>query len=112
MLAPNTVTTLDDAARLLLSQVRALQRLHRAGLQPHYGQLETFFDTADILERQLNGTSSPEETAATSNCDTPGCTEKPFMVAQGSGRRMCFNCGAKHLSELVLTAWAPVGGVR
>jgi hypothetical protein len=106
MLASKTATTVDDAARLLLSQVRALQRMHRAGLTPHYGQLETLFDVAEVLDRQLHGDAT-EAPAKPRLCGVYAC-EAPAVALGPSGRPMCFDCLTKEVTAQLVKVCQPL----
>lgn len=85
---------IEACMKLLVSQVRALQRAHRAGITPAYGQLENLFDTAEVLERQLER----DETAADALvlCDTPQCG-KLFVRKTTDGRKLCVDCAVRHI---------------
>src|SRR5262245_58245912 len=78
----------ETCARLLLSQLRALKHAHRAGIQPHYGQLEALFDTADVVERHLDAEASvrPLPTCA---CGRPGAR------TTADGRMVCIDCAVQ-----------------
>lgn len=84
---------IEACMRLLVSQVRALQRAHRAGITPGYGQLENLFDTAEVLERQLDRDDAVEKPVT---CDTPQCG-KPFVRRTTEGKHLCVDCAVKHI---------------
>jgi hypothetical protein len=71
--------------RLLVSQLRALQRAHRAGITPHYGQLEDLFETTDVVERQIDASAAG---ASVTPCAFAGCPLTGVSEVQ-PGRRMC-----------------------
>lgn len=91
-------------ARLMVFQVRALQRAHRAGINPHYGQLENLFDTADALERRL----SVQDDRSERRCDSPGCG-KVVVRNTTDGRGLCLDCAAKAIASALFAGPAAVG---
>lgn len=92
----------EACVRLLVSQIRALQRSHRAGITPHYGQLEQLFDTTDVVERQLDAA----DVATPRPCDT-ACGNSALPEPTKDGRYLCADCIAKAIASL-LSAGAPV----
>lgn len=51
--------TRDGAVRGLLQQIARLRALHRAGLQPAYGEIESLFDDAVALEPAFDAAAGP-----------------------------------------------------
>lgn len=78
--------------RLLISQLRAVQRAHRAGITPPFGELDNLFETVDRVERELD--SVGEVPAIATTCDTDGCG-RPSVRLTTDGRRLCVDCAAK-----------------
>lgn len=97
------VVTTDACARLMLSQVRALQRQHRAGINPHHGQLEQLFDTADLLERQFeDGDATAPPRCATTNCP------RPPNGGNHAWSDLCYSCAGKAIASAIADgSWQP-----
>lgn len=63
-----------ETAHLLCDHVRLLERQHRAGITPSYGQVEDLFDLARRLDTSLDA-GAPLVGAPTARCARPGCGE-------------------------------------
>lgn len=73
--------------RSLVSQVFGVQRAHRAGITPNYGQLENLFETAGAVDRVLDA----QTPAATVRCDVNelhGVATRELPT----GRKLCAGC--------------------
>lgn len=92
----------DACVRLLVSQVRALQRAHRAGIQPHYGQLESLFDTTEALERNLEAC---DDVRVPQRCSTVECG-KPRIGGSTPYAPLCLDCASKVIAAAAVSALA------
>jgi hypothetical protein len=104
MSIPKSVVTTDACARLMLSQVRALQRQHRAGINPHHGQLEALFDTADLLERQFESADGSDDLP---RCATRDCPRPP-NGGNHAWAGLCYSCAGKAIAAAIQDgSWQP-----
>lgn len=104
MSTTKTVITRDACARLMLTQLRALQRQHRAGITPRRGQLEELFDTADLLERSLEEKGALA--GASARCSTLNCVRAP-MGGDHNYAGFCYSCAGKAIAAALQDGWQP-----
>jgi len=77
-------------ARLLVHQLEVLERKHRDGLEPLFGELQDLFETKAVLRRQVEAHVDPVTPLA---CVVPGCPLRgPVVVA---GQPYCQAHGAE-----------------
>jgi hypothetical protein len=79
--------------RLLVSQIRALQRAHRSGISEQFGQIEQLFETADRLEEQLDAKPSP----AKPRCFMLTCGRSP-IGGEIRWSTLCQSCAGKAIA--------------
>jgi len=91
-MTPSVNESLVTGVRLLISQLRAVQRAHRAGITPNCGQLENLFETTDVVERHLDGVNG--DAPGREICDTVNCG-RPMARRTTEGQRLCVDCAAK-----------------
>jgi hypothetical protein len=80
------MSAVHTAARLIVSQVKQLERRIRADEQPRFAELHDLFETTKDLERNLDDVGASARVACASrNCPLEGTTE----VIAGSGKKYC-----------------------
>ncbi|MDP1570363.1 MAG: hypothetical protein Q8L86_10190 [Vicinamibacterales bacterium] len=72
---PARDTLLFDTARLLVTQLGRVERMHRAGIEPTFGTLQDLFETRAQLERLTESAPAAPPRCQTGGCDQPGVTE-------------------------------------
>jgi len=69
-----------DVRQLVVTAITRLEQIHRAGLQPSFGQVEDLFDLGRRLEFAI------QVTPPTLPCALPGGCSSPATEAVGKGR--------------------------
>lgn len=91
-------------ARQVVAHVRSLERAHRAGITPRYGQLEDLFDTADRLERHLDESDAG---AGVLRCAIADC-QRPPVGGNHAWSELCYSCaGAAIATAMHNGSWQP-----
>lgn len=76
-------------ARLLVQQLDVIERQHRAGVLPGYGELWDLFETKNLLKRQVDDAlAAAEAPVPTIACSTPGCPQGG-TINTGRGAMHC-----------------------
>lgn len=90
-------TNLRECARVLVSHLSRLEHIHRAGIEPRFGDLQDLFDAKRAVERHLDGPAPVIETCAFEPCPVHAVRS----VVPG-GRRLC-ESHAKQIEQLMRT---------
>lgn len=72
---------------LLVSHLSRLEHIHRAGLEPRFGDLQDLFEAKRVVERQLDGVDEPAPVIAT--CAFEPCQAHAVRPVVSGGPRLC-----------------------